>query len=108
MKQRIEFPSENGEPIVVELEVVQEELGETEAAKPGEIVVRKATNTFQKAISTIKPVAEAIITELSNLSKHPQETEVEFSLKMNAEAKAVVATIGGEANFRVTLKWKQE
>jgi hypothetical protein len=107
MKQVIGFPLEGDETILVEVEMPEEEYGETEVSRPGE-VVRKASETFQKAISTVKPVAETIINELSNLSKRPQEVDVEFSLKMSAEAKAIVASIGGEANFKVTLKWKQE
>ncbi len=106
MKQTIEFPLEGTETVLVEVEMLEEEYEETEVSRPGEIV-KKAKETFQKAISTVKPVAEAIIDELSNLDKRPQEVDVEFSLKMSAEAKAVIASTGGEANFKVTLKWRQ-
>jgi len=34
--------------------------------------------------------------------------EVEFGLKMSAEAGAVVAAAGAEANYKVTLTWKRE
>jgi hypothetical protein len=46
--------------------------------------------------------------ELRALHDPPDEIEVEFGLKMSAEAGAVVAATGLEANYRVTLTWRRE
>ncbi len=33
---------------------------------------------------------------------------MEFGLKLSAEAGAFVASVGGEAHYKVTLKWRGE
>ena len=104
MKQLIEFPSETGKSILVEVESIDDEFGEKEVSR----IAKKAAQTFQEALETTKPIAEAIIDKLGNLSQRPQEIGVEFGLKLNAETGAIIASSGIEANFKVSLKWKQE
>ena len=36
------------------------------------------------------------------------EIEVEFGMKMDVKAGAIIASTGVEANFKVKLKWKRE
>jgi hypothetical protein len=107
MKQLIEFPLEEGGSIVVEVDVPEQEGGSVHAARPGEIAA-KAEQTFEAALERIKPAAGAIIGKLRGLSDPPNEMEVEFGLKLSAEAGAVIAAAGAEANYKVVLKWKRE
>jgi len=104
MKQLVEFSLEDEGSIVVEVEVAEAEYGEEEVSR----LPKKAAKTFQDALSTAKPVAEAIINKLGDLSERPHEIGVEFGLKVSADADAIVASSGIEANFKVTLKWKRE
>lgn len=105
MKRLIEFPLEDGGSIVVEVDEPEPEGGVVRAARPGEIAA-KAGQTFEAALERIKPAAGAIIAKLRSLSDPPDELEIEFGLKMSAEAGAVVAAAGAEANYKVTLTWK--
>ena len=105
MKKLVEFSSDGDESILVEVEIPEDEEGDEEATRDGE--VKKASKSFKKALAAVKPIAETLIEKCTGLSKRPQEIEVEFGIKMNAEAGVVVATTGVEANFKVTLKWKQ-
>jgi hypothetical protein len=106
-KQIIEFPVEGNESIFIEVEVEDEEYGETEVSRPGELA-QKSVQTFYDALDKVKPMSEAIISKFKDLSKRPQEINVEFGVKMSAEAGAIIASSGLEANFKITLKWKQE
>ncbi len=106
MKQLIEFPIDENESIWIEVETSEDEYGDEEVSC--EDLPGKATRTFHEALSTVTPVAEAIIGKLSKLNENLKEIDVEFGLKMNAKAGAVVASSGIEANFKVALKWKRE
>jgi NTP-dependent ternary system trypsin peptidase co-occuring protein len=105
MKRYIEFPLEDGTTILVEVD--EPEDGIVKASRGGEIVA-KAQQTFENAMEKVKPAASAIINKLRGLSDAPDEVEVQFGLKMSAEAGAIVAAVGMEANYTVTLKWKKE
>ena len=38
-------------------------------------------------------------------SCHPTEIELEFGVKFNAKAGAIIASVDSEATFKVALKW---
>lgn len=106
MKRLIEFELEDGGTILVEVDT-PEEAGIVPAAR-GEGVASKAQQSFEAALDKVRPAAQAIIRKLRALHDAPDEIEVEFGLKMSAEAGAIVAAAGAEANYKVTLTWKQQ
>jgi hypothetical protein len=105
MKQWIEFPLEDGGSIMVEADV-PEEAGIVPAAR-GEEVVQRAQQTFEVALEKVRPAAQAIIKKLRTLHDAPDEITVEFGLKLSAEAGAIIAAGGVEANYKVALRWKK-
>ncbi len=105
MQQLIEFPLADGGSILVEVDA-PEGGGLVPASRGGETVA-KAQQTFEAALDKVRPAAGAIITKLRALHDPPDEVEVEFGLKMSAEAGAFVAAAGVEANYKVTLTWKR-
>jgi hypothetical protein len=110
MKKLIEFRLDDGGSMLVEVDDEEQERGGLVPAARGDgsKVTEKATVSFQEAMQKVKPAAEVIIKKLRELSDPPDEVEVEFGLKMSAEAGAVVAAAGIEANYTVTLKWTRE
>lgn len=105
MKRLVQFALEGGGSIFVEVEVDEtEEGGIVPAARPGEIAV-KAAQSFEEALDRVRPAASAIIAKLHSLDDRPDEIEVEFGLKLSAEAGAIVAAAGVEANYTIRLKW---
>ncbi len=105
MKHLIEFPLADGGSIFVEVEDLKQERGAVEVARPGEAVA-KAALTFEDAFDKIKPAAGSLIEKIRSLSDAPDEVEVEFGLKLDAEVGAIIATTGLEANYKITLRWK--
>ena len=71
-------------------------------------VAERAGETFEAALSRVKPTAEAIVNSMRGVGDSPDEIEVEFGVKVNAEAGAVVAKAAGEANFKIKLRWIRE
>ncbi|MEA5507213.1 CU044_2847 family protein [Halotia wernerae UHCC 0503] len=105
MKRIVEFPLESGEFILVE---VDETTETDDRIGLRDQVVEKATQTFESALSTVKPVANAIIAKMNSLHQPADEVEVKFGIKISAQLGAIVASGNGEVNYEITLKWKRE
>jgi len=105
MKRLVEFPLEKGGTIVVEVEDVDE--GMVKAARPGEVVAR-AEQTFEEALDRIRPIASTLIGKIRSLTDPPDKAQLEFGLKLTAQAGAVLTAAGGEAHCKVTLTWERE
>jgi hypothetical protein len=106
VKRLIEFPLDDGSSILVEVDEPETE-GTVRAARPGE-VAETARQTFEGALEKIKPAAIAIISKLRDVSDPPDQIGVEFGIKLNANAGAVIASAGVEANYKVTLSWNRK
>ena len=105
MKRLMEFPLEDGTSVVVEVDEPVPEGGLVQAARPGEVAER-AAQTLEAALQKIKPMAGAVLTTLRGLAQRPDELQVEFGVKVSAQAGAVLASAGLEGNYRITLTWR--
>ncbi len=107
MKHFVEFKLDDGTPIVFEVD--EPEVGGTMRAgrRPGEIV-EEAKETFEQALTKIRPATERVITTLRGLSQKPDEIEMEFGFNLSATAGVVIASASTEANYKVTLKWNSK
>ena len=104
MKRFIEFKLEDGSAVVFEVD--EPEVGGTTRAsrRPGEIV-EEAKETFEQALTKIRPATEKVIATLRGLSQPPDEIEMEFGFNLSAAAGIVIASASTEANYKVTLRW---
>lgn len=72
-------------------------------------VAEGAAGTFEQALDKVKPVANAVMTRLkSGLTTPASDIEVKFGFKLTADAGVLFSSVGGEASFEVTLKWKEQ
>jgi hypothetical protein len=107
MKHLVEFKMEDGGTIIIEVDEA-ETGGTTRAARrPGEIV-EEAKETFEQALSKIRPATEKVITTLRGLAHKPDEIEMEFGFSLNAAVGVVIASASTEANYKVTLRWRND
>jgi len=108
-RQIAEFSLPDGKTFLAEVDELQDPNAFERAANVNvEQLVIKAKKTFDEVLDEIQPVAAAIITKLSKLNTPADEVEVKFGVKLNAEAGAIFASVGGEVNYEITLKWKSE
>ena len=107
MKRLIEFPLADGGSVFIEIDEPEGAGGTVRAARPGELA-EKAQVTFEEALQRIRPAAEAIVGRLRDLSDPPDQVGVEFGLKLSAAAGAIIAAVGAEANYKVTLSWRRK
>jgi hypothetical protein len=111
MKRLVQFSLGNNETILVE---VDEPL-DSGRAPDGDVprgmgaaeLAQKAGQTFESAISKIKPLAGAVIAKLRELQDSPEEVSVEFGIKLSAEAGVLLASSSVEANFKIAATWKK-
>ena len=105
MRRLVEFPLSSGESILVEVNV-EESGGMVPAASRG--LREKAQATFEEALAKVRPAAETVLRQLREMHQSPDEIQVEFGLKLSAEAGAIIAASGMEANYKITLTWKRD
>ena len=106
MKRAIEFATESGETVLVEVDDRVGAEGPMRGTRGGDIA-GKAARTFEQALASIKPAAEAVVSAVSALTEKPDEVQVTFGLKLTASV-AMIASTGAEGNFEVTLTWKRD
>jgi hypothetical protein len=68
----------------------------------------EAGKDLDSVLGDLGSVTQAMMRRLRSLADSPHEIEVEFSVKLTAEAKLVVARAGGEANFRIAMRWSPD
>jgi Trypsin-co-occurring domain 1 len=107
-KEIAEFKLEDGTAFLIEIEESGSSGVERVAnVQLGEQVVR-AKQSFEQAMSHVTPVASAALERIrTGLTTPADEVEIKFGVKLSSEAGAIIASVGGEVNFEITLKWKQ-
>jgi Trypsin-co-occurring domain 1 len=107
-KKIVPFPIEPGSAEVIWVEVDGDGQSQTELEIPagmGALLENLPAVSFDGALKQIKPATRAIMQTLTDLN-NPEEISVEFGIKLNAKAGALFTSLDGEANFKVTVKWK--
>jgi hypothetical protein len=106
MSKLVAFPLGSGEDTIwIEVDDKNAGAGMQPAARGDHGVVVRALNTFDEALASVRPAAQAIINALSDLT--PQELEITLGIKFTADAKAFVASAGAEATIGIKATWKK-
>jgi Trypsin-co-occurring domain 1 len=106
MQDLVEFKLADGTSILVESDDARKQPLTRGRGQRTEIVT-KASKTFEEAIAQVRPFASEMIARLREGAERPDEIDIEFGMKLNAEAGAIIARTGGEANFKITLRWRR-
>jgi hypothetical protein len=76
------------------------------ASSNPEIVADRARVTLEEALGKLKPSLQKIVQLLKEMA--PDETELEFGLKIGGETGVIIAKGTAEVNFTVRMTWKSE
>jgi len=68
--------------------------------------VDRARITLEEALGKLKPSLHKIVHVLKELS--PDESEIEFGLKIGGETGVIIAKGTAEVNFTIRMCWKAE
>ncbi|MEO5340999.1 MAG: hypothetical protein H7837_10890 [Magnetococcus sp. MYC-9] len=64
--------------------------------------------SYEEAIDRVRPVADYLLQKIQDLDARPDSVEVTFGIKLSAQAGALIAKTGAEANFGVKLVWNRD
>jgi hypothetical protein len=105
-KEVIQLKLENGEDFFIEVEKKSSGIKRTTGGVPIPDVDKVGT-TFEQALDRqVIPVAQAALGRIQQ-GLSVNEVELKFGVKVTAETGAIIASVGGEVNFEITLKWKR-
>jgi hypothetical protein len=102
------LPVEAGSDEVLVFEVDRGEVADDlvlASPQPGKVAAR-AQVTLEEALAKLRPSLQKVVQLLKELS--PDETMVEFGLKMGGETGVIIAKGTAEVNFTVRMSWKPE
>lgn len=68
----------------------------------------KSAEALDKAMVTIRQMAQRTMTTIDTLANKPNQVELEFGIKLNTEAGAIIAKTAGEASLKVKLTWERK
>ena len=101
MDQLLQFESAGGAVLV---EVADDEPGIERAARVDEVVV-KARASLEGAMEQVRTFANATLGKVQDLPQQPEQIEMEFGIRLNAEAGAVIARTQAEGHLQIKLTW---
>uniref|UniRef100_A0AAU2K3H7 Trypsin-co-occurring domain-containing protein n=1 Tax=Streptomyces sp. NBC_00049 TaxID=2903617 RepID=A0AAU2K3H7_9ACTN len=103
MSELVELRLKNGASVLVEAS--PSTSGRVMRGRGSGDMVTKAGETLEDALGSLGPAVRGIVSELRKAADWPDQVEVEFAIKITADANMLIARSGGEANFRITLRW---
>jgi hypothetical protein len=102
LSELVRFEDQNGAALLVEVD--EESLG-VQRIKRDDNGVVEAGKRLDEALAAAQPTIRTVIQTLTQLV--PDEHEIEFGIKLNAEAGVVVAKSAVEGHFNVKLLWRR-
>ncbi|KRF14625.1 CU044_2847 family protein [Nocardioides sp. Soil796] len=94
----------DGRTVIVELSEPLAQGG-YETVGVGGASLAKAGESLEAAMSTIRDVADSVMTSVAEAVRPPDEVEVTFGLKFGVSAGVFVSKGSAEANLLVKLNW---
>jgi hypothetical protein len=98
------FALASGGSVLVE---VDESASVSRAGRAGR-VLDEALVTFENAVAEVRDAAAAALTQFTSMTRAPDEVELKFGIKLDAEVGAVIARTGVQGQFEVKLKWRRD
>ncbi|CAN5875402.1 hypothetical protein BH09ACT7_BH09ACT7_29000 [soil metagenome] len=82
------------------------QTGTKKVARSPEDLAKASAEALDRAMDTIRAMAERTKKAIESLDAKPDDIEITFGIKLTAEAGAIIAKVGGEAALEVKLAWK--
>lgn len=102
MGELVRFETGQGEWLLVETD--EHALGTERVGRRDADGVVSASARLEDALAQVKPAIRSVLDTLRELG--PDQHEVEFGIKLNAEAGVVVAKTAVEGHFTVKMGWR--
>jgi Trypsin-co-occurring domain 1 len=103
VKELVRFELADGGSVVVELD---ESPGVSRVARQG--VLETAKGTLEGALADVRDAAAAALAQFQDMARKPDEVEIKFGVKLDAQAGAIIARTGMQGHFEVKVRWTQD
>jgi hypothetical protein len=100
----VEFRTKDGTPVVVE--TAEDESGSRLVARADGTV--QAARTFEGSLEGVRAAAASALRVFRDVTLNPDTVEIEFGVKLTAEAGALIAKSAVEGHLVVKLSWSPE
>ena len=107
VKRLVEFPLEQGGSVVVEVDEPSADPVMRGIGKDRSALVEEADKTFEDATAAVTPAARSLIDRLRSIDNPPDEVGLEFGVALSAQTGAFIASVAGQANFKVSMTWRR-
>ncbi len=108
MAEYIEIQTKHGATLKIEVESTSKiGAGFTRPASPANVSHEGLKDAYTQTLNTVRICANGMIETLQGLDTLPKAASVDFAIKIDAEAGAMIAKSLGDAHFKVSLSWKQ-
>ena len=109
MTQYIETFTDDGTAIRIEVEADAKMggVGFARQASPDDVSSASTKDAYDQTLKTIRGCANGVIDTIQNLDALPSTASIDFAIKIDPEAGAMIAKSGADAQFKVSLSWKQ-
>jgi hypothetical protein len=104
VKRVIAMPMDAGGVIQIEVDSLDSERPAMRGGLPS---LEKSVQSFEAAVASIKPAALTIVQQFADIAAGTSSVRLTFGLKFSAEAGAIIAAVGSEANFEVEVTWER-
>ena len=101
MSELVRFRSVEGEEVLVEVD--EQQFGTERVARDAQGVA-EAADTLDAALHRTMPALRRLAASVRAIA--PDGHEIEFGIKLNAEAGAIIAKTSAEGHFSVRMSWR--
>jgi hypothetical protein len=102
------FTIDEHAPILVEFKAAPGLEHTTRGLPSPTDLAKQSEQAINAAMNTIHAAARRVVATIDALTERPSKVEVDFGLKLDAAAGALVAQASTEASFVVKLTWERE
>ncbi|EWM09826.1 MULTISPECIES: CU044_2847 family protein [unclassified Kutzneria] len=101
MTELMRIPLEDGGEVLVE---VEPQPGLARVGRAADMF-QDATQTLEQGLARVRDTATTALTQFLAMPHRPDEVELKFGVRFDAQAGAFIARTGLQGHFEVKLKW---
>ncbi|MEV8440582.1 CU044_2847 family protein [Actinosynnema sp. NPDC051121] len=105
MPELISFALPDDDAVLVEVEADGPEI--SPVSRSGD-VIRSAATSLDDALRHVRKAASTALANFREMDVRPDEVQVEFGVKLTAQAGAVIAKTGVEGHLKIKLTWTRD
>ncbi|MCA1673012.1 MAG: hypothetical protein LC799_12725 [Actinobacteria bacterium] len=104
MSELMSFSVDAENSVLVEVDLDQPEVGPV--SRTGDLI-KSAATSFDGALAHVRKAASVALANFRDMDVRPDEVQVEFGVKLNAQAGAVIAKTGVDGHLKIKLTWRR-